>query len=291
MMQPQISSALSFAVVVVMAVLLAALAMKVCKALHHDGLQNNLVFLSEYHPVREETSRHERLYRLLDAIGGSLSRRGIPYWAMGGTVLGAVRHQGMVPWDDDIDLSIWSHDLGRAREAIVEDLGDRVAWGSEHRSFTVSEISRSDITIDIFPADSMEFRGQKVVHFTNPHARKKWEREYMTPEEFGVLKHVPFGPTSVPVAAAPCSYLDRVYPGWDTTGRIVRHHQLHDKVREPGHSGKTIVDKKTIVLFDAGLSRAYCEPSEAEKITELLEENGKNGKNGTGFSGPDANPY
>lgn len=43
---------------------------------------------------------------LLDALDAFCREKGIRYYLWAGTLLGAVRHQGFIPWDDDIDLAM-----------------------------------------------------------------------------------------------------------------------------------------------------------------------------------------
>ena len=48
----------------------------------------------------------ERMGRLLEYADAVLTASDIPYWISCGTLLGAMRHQGFIPWDDDIDVQI-----------------------------------------------------------------------------------------------------------------------------------------------------------------------------------------
>lgn len=43
-------------------------------------------------------------------------RHNLTYYVYGGTLLGAVRHQGFIPWDDDVDIAMSRKDFEKLKQ-------------------------------------------------------------------------------------------------------------------------------------------------------------------------------
>jgi lipopolysaccharide cholinephosphotransferase len=62
---------------------------------------------------------HRALYDMLVDFDAVCAELDIPYWLDSGTLLGAVRHGGFIPWDDDIDVCMFRPDLDRFRASVT----------------------------------------------------------------------------------------------------------------------------------------------------------------------------
>ena len=78
------------------------------------------------------TLSDDQLSALQDVMRGILfdivdvcEAHGLRYSMGGGSALGAVRHQDMIPWDDDIDLNMPRRDYERFVEIFAKEHGDR----------------------------------------------------------------------------------------------------------------------------------------------------------------------
>lgn len=73
-----------------------------------------------------EKSVNERVQEveidILRQIDGICKKYEIEYFAIGGTVLGAVRHQGFIPWDDDIDIAMPRKDYEKFLRVAQDEL-------------------------------------------------------------------------------------------------------------------------------------------------------------------------
>ena len=64
---------------------------------------------------------------VLSEIDRICKKYGITYFADWGTILGAVRHGGYVPWDDDLDICMKRQDYNRFREVADKELPNEFA--------------------------------------------------------------------------------------------------------------------------------------------------------------------
>ena len=70
------------------------------------------------------------LLKLLDKFVEVCEQNHLQYYLAGGSVIGAVRHKGFIPWDDDIDVH-----MPRADYEKLQTLPDEV-WGEDMRLAT-----------------------------------------------------------------------------------------------------------------------------------------------------------
>lgn len=84
---------------------------------------------TEYNP---ETLKHLQslLIEMLGDLAYVCEKHDIDYFGGGGTAIGALRHKGIIPWDDDIDISFHMKDRDRLINAVLEEFGNKYWFGS-----------------------------------------------------------------------------------------------------------------------------------------------------------------
>lgn len=110
----------------------------------------------------------------------------IPYFLIGGSLLGAVRHGGFIPWDDDMDIGMLRNDYEKFIGIASQELGKefflqtvetdsyygqgylkiRLNGTSLVEDYAIGSKQHNGVFLDVFPYDAMPDKAfQQKIHY------------------------------------------------------------------------------------------------------------------------------
>ena len=151
-----------------------------------------------------------QIYHMLRITDLLFQEHNIPYWIDGGTVLGAVRHKGLIPWDDDADIIFYQEDEVRIL-ALAKEFASRGLF-LKKEEYGGIRLLPSDV--EQYPA--IDFSGYTLcsdqkLRYHIPFLRLKFSRFYWFPHEVLPLTRVRFGPIELSAPNQMNPYLLRSY--------------------------------------------------------------------------------
>jgi phosphorylcholine metabolism protein LicD len=192
------------------------------------------------------------LYQIIYDIHTLLEKNNIPYFLCGGTALGAIRHGGIIPWDDDIDIGVEKkfeeqlYDL----EGQLEKCGLRMI--NTYFGFKIfykkikpkygQDYSYPNLDIFLYHWDAKK----KIYCLSEKEARNQWKKDYYLIDELYPLVKYDFGKLKVWGAYNYKPYLSRSYGDW-----------MNVAYRDYDHEREEILEKILTYITDEDRKPAY----------------------------------
>jgi len=101
-----------------------------------------------------------------------LDKLKIKYFLAAGTLLGAVRNKSFIPWDWDVELSVYSHEVENKMDQLISEI--------KNSGFTINKYSKelSKLKIDFIGKFSKETTSYTIQGWSyNKKKKKKYTGE------------------------------------------------------------------------------------------------------------------
>lgn len=201
------------------------------------------------------------LRKMLKDVDNLFRKHNITYWASGGTLLGAIRHGDIIPWDDDADICVLKRDEVKMvkLKPLLNNLGYDITtfWGGykifpingkkinyQNRNWNWSESSR-----DIEESENFNYKypfidvfimtqDKNIYKPDNPKVIRNWKTEYYHIKNLLPLKKYKFNNFTIFGPGRPEEYLDRTYGSdWPYVG-----------YRQYDHRNQMMIEKNKFYL-------------------------------------------
>jgi lipopolysaccharide cholinephosphotransferase len=175
------------------------------------------------------------LYQLMYDVHQILTNNGIQYFSDGGTTLGAVRHEGIIPWDDDLDIGIMKKDRLKflALKSSFAKCGYSIGkwWGGYKVYYTRrKKMEDFDYSFPFCDVIFYEKVGNNVVQ-SSKAVRDAWPKYWYKEKELFPLEMAGFGDFDIFIPNKPEKYLKRSYGSdWNDIAYREYDHQAEEAV-------------------------------------------------------------
>ena len=177
-----------------------------------------------------DISKVNKIHDLLQQVTCELDRNDIAYIITGGTLLGSIRQNGMIPWDDDGDIAILVP-LGMSSDELLEfkqKIKDCLRLLKKNNINTyehilgnifISHFEGDGSCVDIFFLSSGD---DNIYRYLEPFGTRYSNEYYIHSDIFPITEYT-FGPITLKGPNNPYDFLDRAYPNWKTLASKWNH--------------------------------------------------------------------
>lgn len=184
--------------------------------------------VKEKRPVMSDTVA-SALYKMTHDFKTIAEENNLHYWITGGTLIGALRHQGLIPWDDDIDIAIKSTDVNLflRLEGRFKQLGYvyKKPRGYKIVAENMPEPNWIDIFIYVKEGDNYVMEDES--------SRKCWPKEVFTAESVNNRVLYKFGDDYLYGPGHAIEFLNRAFSKkWNHEGKFQSSHASKSSKRK-----------------------------------------------------------
>lgn len=185
--------------------------------------------------LKTKSSVIKALYQLMYDFDRILESNELEYWMDGGTYLGAIRHKGIIPWDDDVDVAMEYKNRNKLLDLtsqfkkcgyiiIKTWFGYKICY--KDKKLVVGE-KYSFPNLDVFL-----YKKIKNVYIPAfKKVREIWPNAYYNEYEVYPLKKYLFGETKIYGICQYKDYFDRMYgKDWNKVAYRQYDHQKEEEV-------------------------------------------------------------
>lgn len=193
---------------------------------------------TEKYTIYTDDTTLKTLRNMLKTTDEIFHANGITYWIDGGTLLGAVRHHDVIPWDDDGDLAVFETHESKLLSAIPDFRNRGYGVVKTWHGYKIYPLNGKSIKPELeylYPFVDIFFvnKNGDHYHFADTEVQDKWPNYYHDIPDLFPLRRYQFASFELTGPNNAIPYLNRAYgTNWRKTAIKSYDHASESSIDE-----------------------------------------------------------